>query len=206
MGTSPHMLARPGMGRVQRTRTSSPGTVLGMGSCSSSQGPAFHFPPTLPLACQGHLDESPRAAEVALKSPSIREDVGELESVGLRDSRKATRDSGTQFLLRGQDLRGFPVLRISCHLADTEPPAFITSTHRAASCCQGGDVLMRCFSKNRDKSRWCLFKAVEFAENFPHLLSHWFSQQPCKVSFHSWGERGPERLNNRFKVTELGSD
>lgn len=44
----------------------------GVGSCPASQGPAFLFPPSLPLSCQGHLDESPRAAEVALKSPSRR--------------------------------------------------------------------------------------------------------------------------------------
>lgn len=83
-----------------------------------------------------------------------------------------TRVSGTQFLLRGQDLRGFPVLRILHHLADTEPPAFVTSTHRAAGCCQGDDVLVQCFSKNRNKGHGYLFKVVEFVEYFAHPLSH----------------------------------
>lgn len=181
------MLARAGLERARRTRSSSSGTVFSIvSSSSSSYGPAFLSPPSLPLSCQGHLDESPRAAEVALKSPSRWEEVEvEVESLGLRAlGRRATGTRDTHFLPRGQDPQELP--RHKNHLAETEPPAFIPSIHRAALAAEQVVSLHSVSPKTETRVIDVYSKLVGLAERFhihnlvePH-------QQPCEVSFSRW--------------------
>lgn len=116
--------------------------------------------------------------------------------------------SGTQFLLRGQDLRGFPILRILHHLADTEPPAFVTTTHslchQHTHRCQGDDVLVQCFSKNRNKGHGCLFKAVVCGILSTSIVLL-ILITALRGVLPQLERSGPEWLSNRFKVTKLGS-